>query len=65
MRGYLLLHRQFIDTETGIIFGTFATSRNYTMVVKAVDTASKRALVEEYTFDVQDPPKFTVEPKAS
>lgn len=38
----------FVDTQTGVVFGKFLTSRNYTMVVKAVDLGDKAAVVEEY-----------------
>ena len=60
----------FVDTDTGIIFGTFPTKGKYTMSVKAVDKDGKSRLVPAdaadatknytYTFDVEDPPKFVV-----
>ena len=65
----------FVDTDTGIIFGTFKTKGTYRMSVKAVDGDGKAALLPvddadaakkySYTFEVKDPPKFSVQPTAS
>ena len=50
----------FVGAENGEISGVFSATGPQTIKLFAVDKGNQKALVEEYKFDVQDPPTFTI-----
>ena len=52
----------YVNSDSGVIFGTFGKPRSepYTMQLIAVDKRGEAAVLEEYSFTVQEPPTFAV-----
>ena len=55
-----------VDAKTGAITGSPEQVRDgYRMRLRAVDAANKRTTVKEWTFNVEDPPTFRLNPDAN
>ena len=51
----------FVSSRNGDVFGRFSEQGKHTLRLDAIDQGGETNLVEEYVFDVIDPPKFKLE----